>query len=96
MLTACEQHQADKVLLDVRSVTGAISAMDRFQFSEAFSGKYFDEKKAGKISHARFAIIGNYPIIDPNRFGETVAVNRGMTLKVSTDMAEAMDWLLVK
>ena len=69
--------------------------MDRFHFGENFPVKCFEKKSAGIISHVRFAFLGNYPIIDPGRFGETVAINRGLTLKVATDYKEALDWLSV-
>jgi len=96
LLKICGEMKAMKVLVDVRSLTGAIPSMDRFQFGEAFAVKFFEKKRAGQISHVRFAFLGRHPIIDPNKFGETVAVNWGMTLKVTTDLKEALDWLLVE
>ena len=70
--------------------------MERFNIAQSFTLKYFEEIKAGRVSHIRFAYLGNYPMIDPNKFGETVAVNRGLTLKATTDLKEALDWLLVE
>jgi len=96
ILEFCAEHKPSKVLVDVSPIKGSIPSMDRFYFGEAFAARYFEEKKSGKVSHARFAFLGKYPIVDPNRFGETVAVNRGMTLKVSIDRDEALDWLLTE
>ena len=96
VLDHCKEHKPSKVLVDIRPMTGNIPAMDRFYFGEVFSGRFYEEKKRGNISHIRFAFIGHYPIVDPNKFGETVAVNRGMTLKVTTDLKEALDWILVE
>jgi hypothetical protein len=39
------------------------------------------------------AYVGDEPLIDPARFGETVAVNRGALIKVTTDLNEAFAWL---
>lgn len=95
VMNACVKHQSDKVLVDVRNLGGNMTAMDRFNIAQDFTAKYFKEKKAGRISHVRFAYLGNYPLIDPNRFGETVAVNRGLTMKASTELKGALDWLLM-
>ena len=39
------------------------------------------------------AVVGDEPMIDSRRFGETVAVNRGAFGKVFTDFSEAKAWL---
>jgi len=39
------------------------------------------------------SLIGKEPMIDLERFGETVAVNRGAIGKVFTDVDEAVAWL---
>lgn len=41
----------------------------------------------------RIAVVGKVPIVDPNRFGEMVARNRGVNGKVFTDLEEAKAWL---
>ena len=95
IIDGCVDHKATKVLIDLRSLAGNMTSMERFNIAQAFALKYFDELKAGRISPIRFAYLGNYPMIDPNKFGETVAVNRGLTLKATTELKEALDWLLV-
>jgi len=40
------------------------------------------------------AIVGNEPMIDPKRFGEIVALNRGGIGKVFTNIEEADSWLI--
>jgi hypothetical protein len=45
----------------------------------------------GKIG--RFAVVGQEPLIDEERFGETVAVNRGINAKATTSLDEAISWL---
>jgi len=39
-------------------------------------------------------IVGNEPMIDPERFGETVALNRGGIGKVFINIEEAESWLV--
>lgn len=39
------------------------------------------------------AVVGSLPLIDPGRFAETVALNRGAQGKVFESMAEAIDWV---
>ena len=41
----------------------------------------------------KFAYIIHQPLRDPDRFGETVAVNRGMNVKTFEDTNAAMQWL---
>jgi len=41
----------------------------------------------------RFAYVMNEPLRDPRRYGETVAVNRGMTVKTFETIEEAFKWL---
>jgi hypothetical protein len=96
IVEALEEHQPSKVLIDVLSVEEPLSATDRFYLSTLFSVKYIKERITGKIPRCRFAVVGKEPLIDPNRFGETVAVNRGAGVKAFTRMEKALAWLKVK
>ncbi|MGL2966320.1 STAS/SEC14 domain-containing protein [Flavobacterium sp. XGLA_31] len=82
--------QKNKILIDVNGVTGTIPLMERFYFAESIS-VYITETALGKIS--RVAVLGQEPIIDQDRFGETVAVNRGINAKVFTNRVEALAWI---
>lgn len=46
-----------------------------------------------ETSRIQIAVVGNPPLIDPNRFGETVAKNRGLNIKVSNEIDEVLEWL---
>jgi len=83
-------QQKSRILIDVTNISGDIPFIDRFQFSE-FLSIYRTEHASGKVS--KIAMVGQEPIIDKRRFGETVAVNRGTNTKVFTDMSEASAWL---
>ena len=41
----------------------------------------------------RLAVLGNEPMIHPDRFGELVARNRGADARVFTVEAEALAWV---
>ena len=43
--------------------------------------------------HLQIAVYGHQPFVDPGRFGETVALNRGANVKVSERLDEARAWL---
>jgi len=46
-----------------------------------------------RIAVPRFAYVLVEPLLDPNRFGETAAVNRGMQVRAFDDMKQAEWWL---
>ncbi len=96
VIEACKKYQPSNFLVDFRKVEGEMSTMDRYNLSVTASKKYIDEKLTGKIPSCRFAFVGNHPLVDPKRFGETVAVNRGLNVKAFTDIKEALAWLEVK
>jgi len=43
----------------------------------------------------RFAYVLKEPLLDPDKFGETVAVNRGMSVRAFDNLEEALAWLEV-
>lgn len=87
-----ENHHLNAVLFEGLDLTGAPpTVMDRFTM-----GKYLSELYLTYGGKIRMAIVGNEPYIDPGRFGETVAKNRGGYVGVFTSMADALGWLDVK
>lgn len=83
-------HEKKSLLIDINKLSGTIPLTDRFTFAETTSG-YFIQKAVGKIN--RLAVVGKEPIVDPDRFGETVARNRGLNVLVFTDLEQAIQWL---
>ena len=41
----------------------------------------------------QFAYVLKEPVLDPERFGKTVAVNRGMLVKTFDNLEDALGWL---
>jgi hypothetical protein len=93
ILELCEIYQNPKILFDVRGLTGNMSTLERFTMSTVFAGKYVLARCMGKIPHCRFAVIGHAPIVDPRKFEESVAINRGLPVKTFTNLDEAVKWL---
>ena len=79
----------DTVLLDVRQVAGRIpSILDRFEMGVRIARHYRESDP-----RIRLAVLGNQPMIHPDRFGELVARNRGADARVFTVEAEALAWV---
>ncbi len=96
ILAICERHQIPKILMDVRGLNGNPNALERFSMATIFTAKYFIVRLSHRIPPCRFAVIGKNPMVDPKRFEETVAINRGLPVKTFTQLEEAMEWLEVQ
>ena len=78
------------VLIDVRRVTGRVpSVLERFDFGVRIAKHYLESEP-----RIRVAVLGDEPMIHPERFGELVARNRGGDARVFTDETMALDWLV--
>jgi hypothetical protein len=82
----CLRSAHGAVMVDVRSIEGQISFGDRFEF-----GATMAEVLVGK--KIRLVFLCRADQVSPNRFLESVAVNRGAWLKVATDQSDALNWL---
>jgi hypothetical protein len=81
-----------RILIDARYVTGQPSQEDRYALGLFVATE--QRLLAARASVVpRVAILGHRPLVDPERFGETVAVNRGAKVKVSERLEEALVWL---
>ena len=92
MLLAAEQYGAKKILLDGRNVIGKPREFERFLYGEFAA----EESRRLVIEHKivpRFAYVLHEPLRDPERYGEIVAVNRGMIVKTFETAEEAVAWL---
>jgi hypothetical protein len=92
MLAAVIQYHADKILFDGRTVKGKPKVMERFYYGS------FAATETRKIVNQyrfepKFAYVLHEPLRDPERFGETVALNRGMRCKVFENLEYAFEWL---
>ena len=92
MLEAVARYKAEKVLLDGRTLTGKPEDLERFFYGE-FAAKAAIRLLKDHGIAAKFAYVLSVPIRDPRRLGETVAVNRGMNVKVFEAPEDALKWL---
>ena len=83
----CRENAIAGLLLDIRGLSGfgPPSVFDRFSFSRQWA-----ETGAG---HVVVATIAPAEMIDPDKIGVTVAVNRGLESEVFTSESEAVEWL---
>jgi hypothetical protein len=93
MMEAIALHSSTRILIDGRTVTGNPELMERFYFSEFTAQTVLDYQKKSGSRTPRFAYVLKIPVLDPRRFGETVALNRGMLIKVCDNMEQALAWL---
>jgi hypothetical protein len=81
--TAIGSRPTRSLLADLSGVTGPISDLDRLSFAQAAAR--WPKIPCATVFHPRMA--------DPRRFGESVAQNRGLNLRVFTDLTEARAWI---
>ena len=94
MMVSVALHRTKRVLLDGRTVTGNPQTIERFYYGEfaAQTVAQYQTRASGAIA---FAYVLREPVLDPEKFGETVAVNRGMFIKVFDNLEEALQWLAI-
>jgi type II secretory pathway component PulJ len=94
MFDAVAQHKTPKVLVDGRELKGKPSTFERFFYGE-FVAQAVKKQiiKHGEPHDLQFAYVVQEPVLEPQRFGETVAVNRGMWVKAFDNIEDALGWL---
>jgi SpoIIAA-like len=94
MLQAVAQYKAEKVLFDGRNLNGQPAHIERFFYGYFAASETISLIARHRLAHApRFAYVMHEPLRDPRRYGETVAANRGMTVKTFETLDEAYEWL---
>jgi hypothetical protein len=86
-------HKTGKVLFDGREVVGEPTIIQRFYYGN-FAARAVARYAAETGRPApQFAFVLEEPVLDPNRFGEKVARNRGMNIRVFDNLEAAFNWL---
>jgi hypothetical protein len=93
VVAACAAAERVAVLLDASELEGSLSTMDRYRLSVDLADRARDFALAQGGRQLRIATLANPSLIDPRRFGENVAVNRGADVRVFTGAGEAIAWL---
>jgi len=93
VLDACAELRLSRILLDLRPVQGELSTMDRWNHFEFLAHQIRDYSASGRLRGLRLAYLGTPSQVDSQGFGETVAVNRGIDLRATTELEEALSFL---
>ena len=91
-LSECIKNNKSIIFFDLRTAEGDISLFERYDLAVYFAKVSREHPITFKV---KVALVGFPPIIDPNRFGETVARNRGVNVMVTTDIDVAYRWLQI-
>lgn len=86
-IAVARSNQARDLLVDTTALTGFPSP-DTFQRFLAVVG-WAEEARGG----LRLAMVARAEMIDPEKFGVTVAANRGLVSNIFTTEVEAREWL---
>jgi hypothetical protein len=81
-----------KIFFDISAVEGEIPLMDRYEFAMFLVQTNAEHQRKG-TSRMKVALFGTESNVDPGRFGEMVANNRGVDLFVTTEKNNALVWL---
>jgi hypothetical protein len=90
LMDAVREHRPPKVLFDARQVTGKPDTMERYHYGEFCA---IETRKLDSTIRPIFAYVMIEPVLDHARFGETVALNRGMVVKAFDNIDDALSWL---
>jgi hypothetical protein len=92
VVNTAKNNNVFKVLVDGRGISGKFTTMDRFLVA-VFFVKENSRLFAGRLRPMKISFLADKSIIDPKKFGETVARNRGLRGLVTDNMQEALQWL---
>jgi len=77
------------VLVDIRLLAGSPPT-----FGERYDqGVLVAKLQSAQAPRIRLAVLGQEPMVHPERVGEIVAVSRGALARVFTDLDEAIAWV---
>jgi hypothetical protein len=87
-LNLAKKEKSMGVLLDIRNLEGSsLTTMERFDLGSVGANMQLSQKSVIPI-----AVVGRDKLIDPRKFAEIVAKNRGANVIVTTDFDEAVSW----
>jgi hypothetical protein len=88
---AARAHQA-RILLDCSRLAGEWGPDERYAVGSFIAAEM--ERRANQFpERPRLAIYAVAPLMDPNRYTQTVATNRGALVRSSDSLQELLSWL---
>lgn len=88
ILSHIKQPDEYDVLVDTREAESLLSIIDLYELGETLAS-------APLLYRSRICVLAPPRDIDKAGFFETVAVNRGVQIKVFTDFEQAITWLVM-
>ncbi len=92
VLQAAAGYRQPRILMDCTRIGGQMTVNDRLEF-----GMYMAEEKLRTLAQLpegpQVAILAVPPIMDPGRFTQMVANNRGVRMRASESLQELLSWL---
>ena len=93
MFGAVARYRTTRVLVDCRELQGSITTMENFDHVN-FAAEMIEKFSQRGVSRAtRFAYVTVGAFYDPDKFAETVAVNRGLEVRIFDNIDDALQWL---
>ncbi len=92
-LEACIELKLARVLVDTRRVSGKLSVTERFHYADFVARRVIEAVGQGRLEMPQLAYVGSSPLLDPEKFGVTVALNRGVRTTTVETIDEALRWL---
>ena len=93
ILDAVALQKSKGILIDGRTLVGKPEVIERFFYGQFTAEMVISYEDRGVSAGTPFAYVLKEPVLDPKRFGETVAVNRCMNMKAFENPEEALKWL---
>jgi hypothetical protein len=95
ILDAVARYKTEKILFDGRQLKGEPDTIERFLYGKFAANAVVSDIIERSLPFApQFAYVLQEPVLDPQRFGETVAANRGMWVKAFDNIEDALGWLI--
>ena len=92
VLQEAARYGVARMLLDCTRVTGEMTVADRLAFGTFMAEE--QQRMAAQLPEApQVAILAVPPIMDPGRFTQSVANNRGVRMRASDSLQELLSWL---
>ena len=88
VLAESAERGTTRVLVDCLQMRGSPTVAERYAVSEFIASEMFELNRFPRV-----VVLGKEPLIDPKRFGELVARNRGVQTKTVEQMEDAVKWL---
>lgn len=92
VLQAAARQGQPRILMDCTRVTGEMTVNDRLEFG-MFMAEEHGRVGAQLPEGPQIAILAVPPIMDPGRFTQAVANNRGVRMRASESLQELLSWL---